>query len=242
MRRAVDDEWVREAERLHRRYLVEVVEAFGLCPWAERARLDGKTHVSILLEADETALEASMAVLDRWGHEQAEIGFLVYPRLPLGRLEFDGFVARLRLADAERHGLGGAPFALATFHPDAEPDLGDAERLVPFLRRTPDACVQAVSMTALERVRRGTLGGTQFVDIAAIEANPSGTAAAQSLRERIARANLETVRRAGVESLRACFEGIRRDRARTYEVLAAREGLPPPAPASHPHGAARSPR
>jgi hypothetical protein len=226
MPRTVEEDWVREAERLHHRYLIEVVEAFGLCPWAQRARLAGSTRVAILLQPDERALEASIGILEQWTHEQTEIGFLVFPRLPLGRHEFDRFVARLRSVDADRHALGGAPFAMATFHPDAEPDLDEAERLVPFLRRTPDACVQAVSTVALERVRRGATGGTQFVDMAAIEAMPSGAPATEPLRDRIARANLETVRRAGVESLCARFEAIRCDRARTYQALEAREALP----------------
>jgi hypothetical protein len=226
MRGTVEEDWVREAERLHQRYLIEVVEAFGLCPWAQRARLAGRTRVSILLQPDERALVASMGILERWAHEQTEIGFLVFPRLPLGRHEFDRFVARLRSVDAERHGLGGAPFAMATFHPDAEPDLDEAERLVPFLRRTPDACVQAVSTVALERVRRGGLGGTQFVDIASIDTKLSDPPATEPLRDRIARTNLDTVRRAGVESLSARFDAIRRDRVRTYQLLEAREALP----------------
>jgi hypothetical protein len=223
MGRTVAEDWVREAERLHERYLIEVVEAFGLCPWAQRARLSGNTRVSVLLEPDESALDASMDVLEQWTQEEIEIGFLVFPRLPLGRIEFDRFAARLRTVDVERHGLSGGRFAMATFHPDAEPNLNEAERLIPFLRRTPDACVQAVSMVALDRVRRGGPGGTQFVDMASLEAKPSGASATEPLRERIARANLETVRRAGVASLTGRFEAIRRDRARTYELLEARE-------------------
>ena len=223
MGQTVEEDWVREAERLHDRYLIEVVEAFGLCPWAQRARLSGDARVAVLLQPDESALDASMDVLERWTDEQIQIGFLVYPRLPLGRTEFDCFAARLRTVDVERHGLSGGRFAMATFHPDAEPNLDEAERLIPFLRRTPDACIQAVSMEALDRVRRGGPGGTQFVDIASIQLCASGASVTAPLRERIARANLETVRREGVESLSGRFEAIRRDRARTYELLEARD-------------------
>ena len=217
----LDEEWVREAERLHARYLIEVVEAYGLCPWAQRARLDGQTRVSVVLEADEAAVEASMRSLDGWARDGIDIGFLVFPRLKVGRLDFDRFVAHLRGVDTGRCPLGTPPFALAAFHPQAEPDMLRAERLVPFLRRTPDPCVQAVRMAALDRVRRGTPSGTQFVDVATLNGNLAEEG--PPLRDRIAGANLETVKRAGVQVLSACFEAIEGDRARTYRALEARE-------------------
>jgi hypothetical protein len=78
-------------------------------------------------------------------------------------------------------------------------------------------------MAALDRVRRGTPGGTQFVDLASINPSATDEPPALPLRERIARTNLETVRRAGVGALSACFEAIESDRARTYRALEARE-------------------
>jgi hypothetical protein len=224
----LDEEWVREAERLHERYLIEVVEAFGLCPWAQRARLEGQTRTSIMLEAEGAAVGASMKTLDAWAaDEHIDIGFLVFPRLKLGRLEFDRFVAHLRAVDDERRPHGRAPFALAAFHPDAEPNMLHAERLVPFLRRTPDPCVQAVRMSTLDRVRRGTPSGTQFVDVATLDWSVS-LGDTKPLRERIAGANLETVRRAGVQVVSAHLDAIQSDRARTYRALEAREACDPP--------------
>ena len=219
----LDEEWVREAERLHGRYLIEVVEEYGLCPWAQRARLDGQTRVAVVLEADEAAVEASMKSLDRWADDGIEIGFLVFPRLRVGRLDFDRFVAHLRGVDAGRCPLGTPPYALAAFHPQAEPDMLRAERLVPFLRRTPDPCVQAVRMATLDRVRRGTPSGTQFVDVTTLNGPLSEEEPPPPLRDRIAGANLETVKRAGVQVLTACFEAIESDRARTYRALEMRE-------------------
>lgn len=237
----VDEEWAREAERLHGRYVVEIVEAYDLCPWAQRARLEGRTRVSVVLEGEDQALAPSLGSLGRWGDDRIEIGFLVFPRLRLGRVEFDRFVAGLRSIDAERHPLGKAPFALAAFHPEAEADVGDHERLVPFLRRTPDPCVQAIRMAVLERVRRGTPGGTQFIDVASLDASLSEESATPSLRDRIARTNLETVRRVGVQALRSRLDAIQHDRARAYRALEAREArLPGPVPAS-PRGAADEP-
>lgn len=252
----VDEEWVREAERLHRRYLMEIVEAYDLCPWAQRARTEGRTRISVVLEGEEQAVAPSISSLDRWALEGVEIGFIVFPRLRLDRLEFDRFVSHLRSSDAERHPLGKVPFALAAFHPEALPDVADPERLIPFLRRTPDPCVQAIQMATLERVRRGAPAGTQFIDVASLDAIVSEEAVVPSLRDRIARANLDTVRRAGVQALRSHLDAIQQDRVRTYRALEAREAClresiiaesalgrgstVPPAPASKPPTASRT--
>jgi len=216
-----DERWAREAERLHRRYVVEVVEAFGLCPWAERARIDGRTRVTVLVQTDATALQPAVDAIDQLAADgRVEIGFLLFPRLPLGRPEFDRFTARVRSAEAtRREAPGGEPFAFAAFHPEATANLKDAERLIPFLRRTPDPCIQLVRMTTLDRVRGSKPQGTQLVDLAAIEAFLSGAAHAPSLRDRIAHANLETMRRVGTEAVDALIEDILRDRRETYRAL-----------------------
>ncbi len=77
-------------------------------------------------------------------------------------------------------------------------------------------------MSVLQRVRSGTPQGTQFVDAASI-ADLLTQKGELSLRDRIARANLETVRRAGVDQLISRLEAIQRDRTVTYEALSARE-------------------
>jgi hypothetical protein len=217
----LSERWQREAERLHHRYLIEVVEACGLCPWAERARKDGRTRVAVLLQVDDAAIAPASAVMDEWADDgELEVGFLIFPRLPLGRADFDRFVSRLRSADVERRPPGEAPFALAAFHPDAAPQLDDPERLIPFLRRTPDPCIQVVRMSILKRVRSGTSEGTQFIDIKAIEAALSDNAS-PPLRERIARANLHAVRRMGVAQLEDRIGHILRDRDQSYASLGA---------------------
>jgi hypothetical protein len=99
-------------------------------------------------------------------------------------------------------------------------DLDEPERLIPFLRRTPDPCIQLVRMTTLKRVRSGTPEGTQFVDIASFEAGLS-TDAAPSLRERIARANHDTLKRMGVEEFSARIGDILHDRDMAYASLEA---------------------
>jgi hypothetical protein len=216
----LEDEWTREAVRLHRRYQTEIVEAYRLCPWAERATQDGRVREVVLLQHD-AALEPSLEAIDAWTLDPTvDVAFAIYPRLDLGRQEFHDFAARVRDADTRRHELGCVPFVFAAFHPDAEPDTGDPERLIPFLRRTPDPTLQFLRASALDGIRTGAAQGTQFLDIASLDAVLAGTAQ-PPLRERVARANLATAERCGIGALRRDLDDIRRDRDETYRALAA---------------------
>jgi hypothetical protein len=212
--------WTREAVRLSRRYQIEIVEACGLCPWAARARTDGMVRERVLLQSGEAALiESSLEAIEELSREKrVEVALFIYPRLALGRMAFEHFAARLRNADTGSRPLGEAPFMSAAFHPDAEPDTEDPERLIPFLRRTPDPTIQLVRASVLERVRAGTPQGTQFVDVRNLDANVEY---AVPLRERIARVNLATAERMGVAELKRRMDAIVADRAATYERLAA---------------------
>jgi hypothetical protein len=73
-------------------------------------------------------------------------------------------------------------------------------------------------------VRSVASQGTQFVSIAALEASLSGAAPLPPLRERIARANLTTANRLGVDEVRRRLDDIRRDRDHAYRELAAGGG------------------
>jgi hypothetical protein len=213
--------WVREATRLHDRYVVEIVEQFGLCPWATRARLGVRLRVEVGLQTDDTDAAMALGALSRWALDQSmEVGFLLFPRLALARAEFDRFTSKIRSEEATRHELGTAPFAMVAFHPEARPSLEDPERLIPFLRRTPDPCIQVIRIAVLERVRGSVPEGTQFMDVALLDAAVTGPPEV-SVRDRVGRANLETARRVGVDELRRCMDEIRRDRDETYEKLGA---------------------
>jgi len=111
---------------------------------------------------------------------------------------------------------GSAPFALAAFHPDARADLSDPERAIPFLRRTPDPTIQLVRYEALESVREGFNEGTQFIDVKALMTLDWTREDTLPLRERIARANLRTVAKLGVEDIEQRYADIFRDRDATY--------------------------
>lgn len=218
-------ELVAEALRVYRRYAVEIVEAFALCPWAARARESGRVAERVLLQRDSGTGDALDCVVALARDANVDIGLLIFPRLTLDPLAFEHFTAKVRDRDAERHPLGEIPFAMAAFHPAAEADLSDAERLIPFLRRTPDPTIQLVRRSVLDRVRGKSSQGTGFVDpeaLAALEALVSVAPPEQpelSMRERIARANHRTVLETGLANLSARLDDIRQDRARAYALL-----------------------
>lgn len=216
----------RESLRLHGRYTTEVVEALGLCPWAESARTAGQVHtrVSALARPDTEAVVDGLAELAE--DATIQVGFLLFPLLDLDRLAFSHFVADVRAADAALRGAGNNVFALADFHPDAGAETASAERLVPFLRRTPDLTIQLVRRSALHEVRLSEDQGTSFVDPAQLaqgwESLPP--AAPAPLAARVAKNNLRTVQRMGIEALGQRLADILEDRHASYFQL----GLPLP--------------
>lgn len=210
---------VRECLRVYRRYAIEVVEALGLCPYAEPCRKEGRTREIVILAPEPDANRALSAVREVAADPKIEVALLLWPRVRVDRLGWARFVESLRAA--HQRDPGGLVMAMEGFHPEAAPDLEAPERLVPFLRRTPDPTIQLVRHAVLERVRRGTPQGTMFVD-------PSTTSlhallaerAPRPLHERIATCNHATVTRLGLERVRAILDDIRRDRDAAYAALA----------------------
>jgi hypothetical protein len=220
-----DTELEREVLRLNRRYLDEVVEAFALCPWALRSRLDGQVEERVFEQDSPDFFAESLDALAALAEDDSlEIGLFIYPRLRLGRLDFEHFVRRLRAHDEERYPVGEVPLAMAAFHPDAEPNLEDAERLIPYLRRSPYPTIQVVRRTALDRVRGGADEGTAYLDLSLVASLDMHQAVSPPLRERIARANLATVQRVGKDTVEAALRDILRDRDETEARLARDKG------------------
>jgi hypothetical protein len=210
----------REALRVYRRYALEVVEAFGLCPWAAYARRDGRVAERVILAENTADPQQSLALLAGLvATPKTEIALFIYPDLELDRLTFESFVRTLRERDAARYPVGDIPFAMAAFHPEAKVDLGDADRLIPFLRRTPDPTIQMVRQSALERVRGTSQEGTSFFDLSTLGLVPLPQKEPLSLRQRIGQANLETTLKVGAGTLEAVLEDIRRDRNEAYAKL-----------------------
>jgi hypothetical protein len=228
------DPFSQEAVRIYRRYQTEIVEAFALCPWAEQARLGGRVREHVVLEGGAPEQAALRAMAELAADERVEIGLLLFPRVTLPFLEFERFVAGVIRQDAARHELGAAPFAMAAFHPGAGADTGSAERLIPFLRRSPDPTIQLVRTASLERVREGSREGTAFVDAEALATLDFSVREPVPLRERVARANLRTVQRRGIAELEQRFQAIFADRDATYARFGDRDG-------SHAAAAGRTP-
>jgi len=203
---AMDPGVEREARRLLGRYQTEVVAHFGLCPWAEPAWARGEVRVAVVDPVD-----APAAITAFLADPKAVIGLVVLPG-------FDGDGRALRRLRDEVLGAHGQTIALADFHPTAHLDAGDAGRLVPWLRRSPDPMLQAVRHQTLSSLRRSTvvlspaeqaaiLAGGEYV----VRPDPS---------EVVADNNLATVQAQG-PAVAAVFDDIARDRATTYARLAA---------------------
>lgn len=219
-----------EALRVYRRYMVEVVEGFTLCPWAAAARRDGHVVEAVILAENQADPRQSLTLLASLAQRpETDIALFIYPDLELDRLGFESFVRTVRERDAARHEVGEIPFAMAAFHPDAHPDPSEPERLIPFLRRTPDPTIQVVRRTALDRVRGSSQEGTSFFDLANLGTLPLPQKEPVSLRQRIAQANLDTALEVGIETLETLFQDIRRDRDESYARIrrAGRNSCPP---------------
>jgi hypothetical protein len=227
-----DDERAREVVRIYERYAREVVERFDFCPWAARARREAKARPTVIFQRDLADLSASLAAIDELISEtELSVALLIYPCVTADRLDFEHFVRRLRQADSERHEPGAVPFAMAAFHPHAEPDLSDPDRLVPFVRRSPDPTIQLVRREALESVRGDPSDGTALVEVWML--SPAGLTLPEKegVRERIAQNNLDTVVERGTQAIEAVLADIAADRAESY----ARLGMPA-APAGQARG------
>src|SRR5262245_1699186 len=133
-----------EVRRLLDRYLIEVVEAYDLCPWAKSARLAGEIGVDILWDtpAAEDFVAAAWALL---AVSSTRVAMVVAPELAADP-------AALR-AIRDRVAALIPTAGVADFHPAASLDVATPARLVPFLRRSPDPMLQLVPLAVLDRVR-----------------------------------------------------------------------------------------
>lgn len=104
----VDERLRREALRVYERYAVEVVEAFQLCPWARRARLDGHVRLDVLVEATPEVEIVLDQMDDIFRDQRVEVGLILLPRVPWDRHRFRRFVEEVRTGHAARHAAGGA--------------------------------------------------------------------------------------------------------------------------------------
>lgn len=154
----IDDD---EVHRIHARYLEEVVEGLGLCPFARHSREQGRVHRPLFrVDAQGPSAEAvahDLATLTR-AHTDAEIVLATFVD-PQQRFDapgdFEAFVAAVRTA----YQASDAPlYFMVAFHPRLAETIDDTrpltkDTLVPLIRRTPDPVIQCVNAEVLERAR-----------------------------------------------------------------------------------------
>lgn len=124
--------------------MVEIVEAYGLCPWAKSARLGGEVAVEVLwgTPTAEMWVTAAEALLAR---PETRVAMVVAPELAATPAE----LRRIRDQVGARISWAG----VAHFHPDSPLDAATAPRIVPYLRRSPDPLLQLVPLSLLDSVR-----------------------------------------------------------------------------------------
>src|SRR5688572_4724007 len=111
----------REAVRVYERYATEVVEAFQLCPWARRARQDGRVRTCVVTDP-EPPIEHLLDRMDEiFADARIEVALILLPRVPFDRNDFRRFASSVRAAHEARHAAsrvpGPPPLAMAAFHP-----------------------------------------------------------------------------------------------------------------------------
>lgn len=186
------------------RYLREFVEALHLCPYARTCRESGKLHRRVLAALEDAP--AAMAEIEALPEPEVEVALLIFPGAKTGSeaaaREFENFCADLR--PRLRH------FYCVAFHPDLPRDLLDAHRAVQFIRRSPDPTIQMVRASVLRAVRGPDDGGTRVVDPSQLTLEQLMTISSPlSLADRIAEANLATLRRENPDRLEALLASLR---------------------------------
>lgn len=200
------------------RYIRELVEAFGFCPYAKRCRETGRLHRVVLLDAGGApesdafdavvgALVEAIEAIEQLPAESVEVALILFPALaaPLsedvgGARTFEKLVSAARERMQARHPNRDTPFYCVAFHPYFPADLSDAHRAVRFIRRSPDPTVQLVRASVLREVRGANPDGAHYVNVAGMTAAELlAVAAPVSVGDRIAEANLRTLGTVGAE-------------------------------------------
>jgi hypothetical protein len=196
------DPKAREVRRLLDRYLVEIVEAYDLCPWARTSRTNGELAVEILWGTPTLAMWVDAATR---AAPNIKVAMLVAPELRITRSELHD----VRDQVAREVGTLG----IAEFHPDATYDGKTPARLVPFLRRSPDPLLQCVPLALLDQVRGPPLTVDRSAQIAMLVKEGGIHAVKPDIASRIASANHARVEQHELETKLAA---ITEDRTVSY--------------------------
>jgi hypothetical protein len=189
--------------RINERWIHEVVERFGICPFAEPAMKTGAVARRVLFEP-----ERARGVVDELAADgKIEVALLIFPTVRMDASEFDAWCAPLRAAHPA--------FVAAVFHPDAPYELTTPAQAVGFFRRAPDPTLQLVRVSVLDEVR-GRGGKFMFDFSAAAWEELKKREHRLPTSERIARDNHMLLLREGISTLQAIYDDIRADRQRSY--------------------------
>jgi hypothetical protein len=214
-----------ETRRLCERYVKEIVLRFALCPWAEPALRANLVQTIVITDFFSSptdlpaAANAVVARLNQAVDSPHELLLILLPRAEITRLEMDELLRRVRNLQKETSSTNAseASFALASFHPDASPDATSPERLIPYLRRSPDPMIQAVRTATLAKIDPDRGAGTYYFDPQSMDIQTLSTPSPEPLRLRVAKANLATCQKLGFEEVEAQVQSILEDR-RTSRV------------------------
>jgi hypothetical protein len=191
--------FAREVFRVHRRYAVEIVAAFELCPFVRRgddAAVAAFGRFAVVIDRELNRDAACRIALSSPGG----VVHIVYPLVASTPSEFERFAARV--GDELRKAMAPAQAnVLAAFHPELSGDPRSADRLVGMLRRAPDPFVQLIPEGLHE-------GGTTF-------AGPATDLPVAPVRDP-AEDNFERLRGGGLERVLALLADIHADRAHAY--------------------------
>jgi hypothetical protein len=205
-----------EALRVHERFLVEVIEKLGLCPWAEGTRRAGQLRRVVMLHEDPARAADAVLSLD----DSVLVGILIWPRFLDGPERFELLVAELRRIEEARRGAR-SPFVTAVFHPRLAYSTESPDRLVPLFRHSPDPSLQLIRHAAMEQVRSAGPSSGEFLFDGSARAWAELERRERELpvSERIARDNAATVEKHGVEWLLERYREIAADRDAAYARL-----------------------
>ena len=193
-----------EVHRIWTRYLVEVVEAFELCPWAKSARINDEIAIGVVPGTPDDGAWVACAT-ELLARPTTRVAMVVAPELAIAPLALR--VVRDRVAAAmPAHGV-------ADFHPGGALDLTTPARTVAFARRSPDPMLQLVPLALLQTVR----APPPVADRARQAAILRGAVPAPELgvAERIAATNHATIAARHAE-IEAVLADITHDRAASY--------------------------
>ena len=191
-----------EVRRVLDRYLVEVIEAYNLCPWARSARQNGELVIDILWGRP-TPAEVCAAAARAMATKAMRVAMLLFPEAGASSRDLRAYRDAI---------LKESPAGIADFHPDATLDLLTPARLVSFLRRSPDPMLQLVPLSILDGVRTPVFVPNMAQQAAMLDGTHAST---EDIGDKIAATNHATVTR-DAAAIGAVLDDIAADRDASY--------------------------